>query len=775
MATTTDRPALRSLVESLHAEATRTNERRLLVLCGDRSECIDAAYTAIDTAGAATTAVTLVTTEEGFKYDRVHPDRSTQLLGQTREIVVLDCHDRWSPNTIGQTVGAVDGGGLYVLLTPRFPDWSNETSALAAGLTAPPYELAAVGDRTQSRVIETLRTHPGVAIVQVGESAGSNALEGTDAVNSEGSGRETTIYRDGLTGGSGVPSPSPPNVPWDGSFPSVVYKTCATRDQLRAVQSLECLGDRGAACVLEADRGRGKSTAAGLAAGVFAADGRAVQVTAPDRSNADTLLNRAHDTLADLGVAHKTADADNHSVIDCGTDRGSIRFDRPTDAIERASEADVLLVEEAAGLPVRVLSALCRADSIGFLTTIRGYEGAGRGFTVRFRDRLNESAYAVKTVELTEPIRYATGDPIESWSFRTLCLDASPTPESIVAGTDPADTTYERLTQTQLANDERLLRQAFGLLVDAHYRTTPDDLGRMLDGPNLSVRALTIDGHVAAVALLAAEGGLDEQTRDRIYRGDRTRGHLVPELLTSQLRDEDAGVPTSQRIVRIATHAALRGQGFGSRLLSAIATEFEPRVDYLSVAYGATPQLLRFWTANGYRTVYLSTTEHDTSGEHSAIMLRPCSNGGQALADRHSEWFTSQLKSSLSGPLSTVDPDVVRWMLRSIDGSIGPELTAREERFVAGMAFGPGMYGAGPTGFETLALAELTDPSGDLGPREERLLVTVVLQGRSWEAASELLDYNSSSHCMRSLGRAYRPIAERFGGELTRAEQRRYE
>ncbi|WP_138005332.1 tRNA(Met) cytidine acetyltransferase TmcA [Halalkalirubrum salinum] len=772
MATTTDRPALRSLVESLHAEATRTNERRLLVLCGDRSDCIDAAYTAIEAAGAAKSDVTLVTTEEGFRYDRVHPDRSTQLLGQTREIVVLDCHDRWSPNTIGRTVGAVDGGGLYVLLTPRFSDWSNETSALAAGLTAPPYELAAVGDRTQSRVIETVRTHPGVAIVQLDEL---NTPGSTDEGGSDESGEASTIHRDGLTGGSGVPSPSPPGVPRGSSFPDVVYETCATRDQRRAVRSLERLSGPGNACVLEADRGRGKSTAAGLAAGVFAADGRTVQVTAPDRSNADTLLDRAQETLSALGVDYETADADRQSVIDCGGDRGVIQFDRPTDAIERAAEADVLLVEEAAGLPVRVLSALCTADSIGFLTTIRGYEGAGRGFTVRFRDRLDESAYAVRTVELTEPIRYAAGDPIESWSFRTLCLDASPTPGSIVAGTDPTDATYEQLTQAQLASDERLLRQTFGLLVDAHYRTTPDDLGRMLDGPNLSVRAFTIDGHVAAVALLAAEGGLDEETREQIYRGERTRGHLVPELLTSQLRDEEAGVPTSQRIVRIATHAQLRGEGFGSRLLSAIAREFESRVDYLAVAYGATPRLLRFWIKNGYRTVYLSATEHDTSGEHSAIMLRPCSSAGEALADRHSEWFTSQLQSSLSGPLSTVDPDVVRWTLRSVDGSIDPELTDREERFVAGMAFGPGMYGAGPTGFETLALAELADPSGDLDPREERLLVTVVLQGRSWEAASELLEYNSPGHCMRSLGRAYRPIAERFGGELTRAERRRYE
>ncbi|MGM0606504.1 MAG: tRNA(Met) cytidine acetyltransferase TmcA domain-containing protein, partial [Halobacteriota archaeon] len=106
--------SFRSLVSSLLAEARRTNERRLLVLHGSRDAGIDAAYTAIDAAGVSTDSVTLVTTREGFTFDRLHPARADQLLGQTRDVVVLDCHDRWSPNVLGQTSGAVDGGGLFV-------------------------------------------------------------------------------------------------------------------------------------------------------------------------------------------------------------------------------------------------------------------------------------------------------------------------------------------------------------------------------------------------------------------------------------------------------------------------------------------------------------------------------------------------------------------------------------------------------------------------------------------------------------------------------------
>jgi|GEM_PF-6251001 hypothetical protein len=77
---------LPSLVDRLRADAQAANERRLLALTGDRETGIDAAYTAIEAAEADETAVSLVTTREGFRYHRLHPDSANELLGTTREM-----------------------------------------------------------------------------------------------------------------------------------------------------------------------------------------------------------------------------------------------------------------------------------------------------------------------------------------------------------------------------------------------------------------------------------------------------------------------------------------------------------------------------------------------------------------------------------------------------------------------------------------------------------------------------------------------------------------
>lgn len=235
--------------------------------------------------------------------------------------------------------------------------------------------------------------------------------------------------------------------------------------------------------------------------------------------------------------------------------------------------ADVVFVDEAAALPVRRLEALAEAArSVCFATTVRGYEGAGRGFDVRFRSELETSRDVTECV-LTEPIRYAAADPIEAWVFHALLLGSTPPADQLVEASTPEDATYERLTQEALAENENLLREVFGLLVYAHYRTQPDDLARVLDAPNVAIRAFLADGHPVSVALLAREGGLDDDTRRTAYEGGRIRGNLIPDLLTSQLRDPDAGVPVGFRVVRIATHHAVRSAGFGSRLLDEIEAE----------------------------------------------------------------------------------------------------------------------------------------------------------------------------------------------------------
>ncbi|RAW44139.1 tRNA(Met) cytidine acetyltransferase [Halorubrum sp. 48-1-W] len=762
------------LARALKREAERANQRRLLVLAGGRDRGIDAVYDAIGAVDVDEGGVSFVSTREGFRFERVAPRGADELLGRTREVVVLDCHDRFVPNALGRAAGAVDGGGLLVLVTPPLDGWPDRRDGFDESLAVPPFALADVTGRFRRRLVGTIRTHPGIAVVD---------LDGTEP---GGAGGGMTVERDGLTDPPTARSRSPPGRPATATFPGAVYGACLTADQSRAVRALESLSTPGSAVVVESDRGRGKSSAAGLAAGALALDGHDVLVTAPAFRNAVEVFARAREVIgvaedgdgeatAEAGDGEAIAEDDEESRTVDAPNGGRVRFATPAVAAELPEGPDCAIVDEAAALPVRLLERFLTAPAVAFCTTVHGYEGAGRGFSVRFRDHLAASEFTVRDVRLDEPIRYARDDPVESWVSRALLLDARPAVPEAVAGTTVDDVRYRTLSPDELLANETLLGEAFGLLVAAHYRTEPNDLARLLDAPNLLARALVAGDRVVAVALCAREGGLDPATRAGMYEGERVRGNMVPDVLTSQLRDESAAEPRGLRTVRIAVHHAVRGRGLGSRLLARIHDEFGGGVDYFSVGFGATPRLLRFWRRAGYRSVHLSTTRNDASGEHSAVMLRPDGEAGRTLLDRHAVALRDRERDALSDTHRDVDADVVRGVLAACPAPTTVDLTPHEWRAVVAASFGPGMYDVAPGAFRDLAIAALVGGNGDgLDDREERLLVRKVLQGRQWESIAEELGYVSTASCMRALGSAVEPLVERYGTDLALAERDRF-
>jgi tRNA(Met) cytidine acetyltransferase len=769
----------RALVRSLRREADHADERRLLVLAGDRETGLETALDAIrsvddgdsstadadadDFAGVDDADVTLVSTRDVAGVETVDPRHASDLLGRTREVVVLDCHEDFSPNAVGRTVGAVDGGGLFVLLTPPLDEWPDRRDDSDERLAVPPATVADVGGHFRRWFVATLRDHPGVAVVRVSRDG------------------DPVIERDGLT--DPFPARERPAVdaPGTAAFPASVYEACLTPDQAEAVAALEALRERDTAVVVESDRGRGKSSAAGLAAGALAAEGRDVLVTAPGYRNAAAVFARARETLADRGVLAEVTPTKEEARLLVAEGGGRVRFAEPPAAAETLDDdpPNALVVDEAAALPVRLLDRLAGGPPVAFCTTVHGYEGAGRGFSVRFRDHLTESDREVHEVRLSMPIRYAAGDPVESWAFRALLLDARPPVDQVVADataeadSDAESLAYRALSPADLLADEHLLREVFGLLVTAHYRTEPDDLARLLDAPNLRVRALCHEGHVVAVALLAREGGLSADRRQAMYDGARVRGNMLPDVLTSQLRDVDAAVPVGQRVVRIATHHAVRSRGLGSHLLDRIHEEFAGAVDWLGVGYGATTDLLRFWRDNDYGVVHLSTTRNDTSGEYSALMLRPTSEAGQALHDRHADWFTERVRGLLSDPLRDLDPDVARAALHATDADPDTDLSPPDWRVVVGASYGAGISAVSPGAFRPLAVAGIVDDLDALDPADERLLVRRAVQCHDWESVADELGFVSTAECMRAFGDACKPLVDAYGSEAALAERDR--
>ncbi|WP_247728844.1 tRNA(Met) cytidine acetyltransferase TmcA [Halovivax limisalsi] len=765
-----------SVARALRAEASAVDERRLLVLAGDRDAAYEHLEALLDDLDVPISATTLVGPDDRLRCEHRTQSTADRLLGVTREVVVLDAHAALRPNALGRVVGAVDGGGLLVLLAPPLEEWADRRDEFDETLAAPPFAVDEVTGHFRARLVESLAAHPGIAIVDV------------DA---------DRVVRDGLT------NPAPrldadstvqrrPNTestaqlqPNGEPFPAAAYEACLTDEQRDALAAFEAFerDDEPRAVVLEADRGRGKSSAAGLAASSLAIAGRDVVVTAPSVDSCAEVFARARELVSTVEGAPDDRPADGKpDSRDVRTPSGGrVRFESATAVESWVDDADAVIVDEAAALPVSILESTLAADDVAYATTVHGYEGTGRGFSVRFRDRLDEGPHAVTSLTLVEPIRYAAGDPIETWAFRVLALDARPPVAQLVTDATPESVTYERPESAELATDERRLRETFGLLVLAHYRTEPADLARVLDAPNVTVRTLEHDGHVVGVAMLAREGGLGATTRAAMYEGARIRGNMIPDVLTSQLRDESAGEAVGYRVVRIATHHAVRSRGLGSHLLSKLETEFADEADWLGSGFGATPALLRFWRRNGYATVHASTTRNDRSGEYSAIVLRPTSDRGRALRDRHARWFARRAPAILGDALSDLDPDTARAILRSVPVDAAPELSddPHDWRTIAGAAYGPGLFDVDPGPFRPLLvryLIERPDPDADGSSnpegasaddeptdREERLFVRRGLQARPWPAVADELEYHSPGQCMRSFGDAITPLVDHYG------------
>ncbi|MFW6384686.1 MAG: tRNA(Met) cytidine acetyltransferase TmcA domain-containing protein, partial [Halodesulfurarchaeum sp.] len=291
---------LESVAAALRTEAEWTNERRLLVLSGGGTDRFDAVARALSSAGIESNQTTLVGHENGLSCEHRKPDRADALLGTTREAVVVDCHEECRPNVLGRVVGSVNGGGLLVLLTPALETWPSHRDAFDATLAVPPADVESVTGRFRRRLIRTLRVHPGIAIVDLDAPA---------------------VLDDGLTHPAPRLPPEPISLPDQTSFPTVAYEACLTQDQVTALLAFESLRAAPASVVVSADRGRGKSSAAGLAAASFAMEGEDVLVTAPSVTNAAEVFARAEALLDRMESRADDPEGAGHG----GADRGGAR------------------------------------------------------------------------------------------------------------------------------------------------------------------------------------------------------------------------------------------------------------------------------------------------------------------------------------------------------------------------------------------------------------------------------------------------------------------
>lgn len=720
-----DPAAVIPFATALRAQARVTHQRRLLVLAGE------AEWGRHCAAGVARSADSLWIGAQGpASIPALPAAKALAVLGGEYADVVLDAHEGLDPDVLGAVGGTVSGGGLLILLAPPLDDWPDRVDPGLTRIAPYPHGADAFGGGFIARLATLLRTRDeAVVVAQAG------------------------------------PLPVLPATPERPPANAVVAASaddgCLSEDQRHAVEAVLHVvrGHRRRPVVLIADRGRGKSAALGIAAARLMADGACrILVTAPRRAAAGALFEQARAALPDA--------EDEGAVLRLGA--ASLAFVAADELLRAPREADLLLVDEAAALPAPLLERLLRRYArIAFATTVHGYEGSGRGFALRFSATLDRLTPGWRTVTLETPVRWGADDPVERLLFRALLLDARPAPAETFHGTEMSSGVIERLDRARLANDETTLTELFGLLVLAHYRTTPGDLRQLLDAPDVEVHVVRIQGHVAATLLAVREGGLDANLASAIHAGTRrVRGHLLAQSLAAHAGLMEAPCLQGLRVLRIAVHPALRRRGLGSRLLEAVARRAtDGGIDYLGASFGAADDLLGFWTANRCPVARVGLRREASSGSHALQVLRGLSPAGRALAVRAATRHAKQFPALLGGPLCELEPALAATLLSTTDADHQGAPAADDLADAVTFAFGLRGADVALPALQRLLPALLATADAPSAAEERAALVARFMQHRPWQEVAALLGVPGRQAATARLRHVLRTPLLALGGE----------
>lgn len=622
---------------------------------------------------------------------RVAVERAHTLLGGEWQGLVYDARAGFDPDAFGAVAGTLRSGGLILLLTPPLAEWRDFPDPQRGRLAVYPYDEGEVGQRFLLRFSRLLQESPDCYRIEQG-----NPLPPMPVPIE----REEMQHED--------------------------FAECATADQLTAVEALcrVAQGHRRRPLVLVSDRGRGKSAALGLAAARLLQAGlRRIVVTAPRLAAVEQLFQHVAAQLphGELGRGSLTL-----------PEGGELLFEPPDRVVQGEIDCELLLVDEAAAIPVSLLEPMLREHArIAFATTVHGYEGTGRGFELRFRKLLDALTPEWRRLRMEQPIRWAENDPLERLVFRTLMLDAEPAADAAVAAIPLDGCRVERLERDALLDDEALLSQLFGLLVLAHYRTTPADLRNLLDGPNLEITLLRHQQTVLGCALVAREGGFSESLAQQVYAGERRlRGNLLPQSLANHAGLQAAPLLRAARVMRIAVHPARQGEGLGRRLIEGVVDELAAQGgDYLGASFGGDARLLDFWQACGCLPVHVGMRREASSGAHAMMVMRPLTPRGEQLYQQARGRISQQLPVLLSEPLADLEPELV---VRLLVGSHVeyPQAWAWED--ARSFAFFRRDYGNSLAALSCCLLFSLSQAEVPLGGSQQALAVAKVLQRHSW-------------------------------------------
>ncbi|AGK60135.1 putative P-loop ATPase fused to an acetyltransferase [Archaeoglobus sulfaticallidus PM70-1] len=682
------------------------------------------------------------------KNRKIHFKESENVLGETYSALVIDLTEGFNPNDLGIIIETIEKGGIIIVLSPPVDKWNNFISKWHKELVSEPYSIESVIPRFYRRFIAHTLEAKGTIIYDADKSKIVKRFQEGQRED------EKEIV-----------------IPERRNIKKKLYKLCATQDQVNALYEFETFFDRKRekkVAVITADRGRGKTAILGiltphLISRMQRVLKRAIRimVVAQTPQSVQTYFRFLTIALKRHGfVDHKIKESSGMITVVTGKHL-RVEYVVPRRAIAEARYADVVIVDEAASIDVNTLFEILKDTRYAiFSSTIHGYEGSGRSFSVRFLKRLEmDESVEIQKISLEEPIRYAKGDPIERWLYKTLLLDSKPAAlnEEDIEAIKDGKLEFEYIDKDAFIENEDLLYDFFGIYVLAHYRNRPSDLVILFDMPNHIAFRVSVNGKTVCSLHVAIEGSIEEDVIAKMSEGYKPKGQIIPDVVLKHHWDYSFPKYKGLRVVRIATHPDVMDMGIGTfALKNLLEWAYTEGYDWVGSGFGVSSELLRFWSRTGFIPVHITPQRNEISGEYTVVVI-------QGLKDeiREKLWslnsdFVKRVVEYLSDELKDLDFETAYLLLHSLHKSYDaekPKLTetdvSRMEKYIEGISLYEYVSDIARPIVRYYYL--LSDSNRvKLDELEERVLIQKCLQLKSWWEFEELLKEGRVYNLMHS-------------------------